>query len=95
MARKPSPKITNAMRRALLRLHEGSSAILTGKGILCAGEYLPFLPATFLRLSGIGMVVMEGNRLLCTQAGREYCLANPRSLADLDPDDGLIIADWP
>ena len=63
------------MKRALRALYEGESAVLVSRGVLCAGEMLPFDGKTFLRLAGAGLVSINGNRIAPTLEGRSLACA--------------------
>ena len=64
-AAKPSP----AMYKALTAIHEAGSAVIQAHGILAAGEWLPHDGKTFLRLAGLGLVTIKGNRIELTDEG--------------------------
>jgi hypothetical protein len=66
--------LTPAQARALRTLADGNGegCIVKHGAILAAGEMLPFLPVTFLRLITMGLVEGAGrNRIKLTAAGRK------------------------
>jgi hypothetical protein len=75
--------LTDAEARMLDRVVEAGSVTLHGDRLLAAGDWLPHLPVTALRLVGKGMLEFaEPTRLTPTERGRT--VAALRSAGRLD-----------
>ncbi|HET6610151.1 MAG TPA: hypothetical protein VFG62_26035 [Rhodopila sp.] len=53
-AKRPKDGLTDAERNLLKAVTEGGSAVIQKQRLLCAGEFLPFMPSTALALVGKG-----------------------------------------
>ena len=79
-------KITQAQKEALRALYQAGDAVVQRSRLLAAGEWLPFAQGTYLKLIGAGLVHIEGNRLKCTDAGRQMAAALP-AWTNMNTDD--------
>ncbi len=84
-----SSRLTPAMKSALRALYQARTAVITGQRILGAGEFLPFDGKTFLKLVGLGLVAMDGNRLVPTKAGEAIAAQLP-VFERMDIDEGSV-----
>lgn len=69
----PREVVTPSMRKCVERVYQGKSVVLVKNTMqgLCAGEWLPFTPWTYLRCVGAGLLVFtEPMRLEVTEKGR-------------------------
>ena len=62
-------KLTDAERRLLKSIQQnGGTVVLTKQRLLCAGEFLPFMPGTALALVGKGFLrFSEPHRLVVVE----------------------------
>ena len=70
MAKSKSATVSKAMKSALRALFQAGDGSIQAKGILAAGEMLPFDGKTWLRLQAAGLVEVGGTRIRPTDKGR-------------------------